>query len=549
MGFTSINFSRLIHIGDREEHDPYIEASQAQMVYYVNDELNKDWSVVVHLKPRDLYDMGEQGDIEICENMPYLEQDLDHFFGDTDDLPLLREDLDDELLSEGNANEVEEDEHMSKRIRNPLKSVDGSSSHAPTSVDAFVQPNLTPNDPVQTPPRSPHVDNEVSQQPNQSLSQPSQSDTQSSKHRVGHEEHDTIEELKMKVKDIHNLRDGLRIIVEFDEYFLPIGETAGLLAGVCGEMATNSLFSLSFEKWSDMPDTFFDNQWHTLFNPRFCFKVNEDMAKRHLRKSIGKKWREYRIKLWNAFDDPTMSKNEIIKNVPEDISMDQWALFVEYRSKTTTKDLCKRNKEVRKKQTIPHTCGAKSLARRRHELKIETGKTIGRGPMWNMTHKRKDRSYVNDEAREIGEKIDNHLSQSVEASSEISPNDAVGVVFGKEHPGRVRGLGLGAVPTIAFKHTTTRISGMNFGLSSANTSSLDLQQKVVTMESQLQALCAYISAKEGGSIPPELAGFFHNSTQQAPDIGSGAPSPNNLRRSASGSNTHSADHSRPPNDI
>ena len=41
-GFTCINFSRLIHIGDHEDHDPYIEASQAEMVYYVNDEVNKD---------------------------------------------------------------------------------------------------------------------------------------------------------------------------------------------------------------------------------------------------------------------------------------------------------------------------------------------------------------------------------------------------------------------------------------------------------------------------------------------------------------------------
>ncbi|QHN93077.1 uncharacterized protein DS421_17g589590 [Arachis hypogaea] len=45
--------------GDREEDDPYVEASQARMVYFVNDEVNKDWSVVVHLKPRDSYNMGE----------------------------------------------------------------------------------------------------------------------------------------------------------------------------------------------------------------------------------------------------------------------------------------------------------------------------------------------------------------------------------------------------------------------------------------------------------------------------------------------------------
>lgn len=34
-----------------------------------------------------------------------------------------------------------------------------------------------------------------------------------------------------------------------------------------------------------------------------------------------------------------------------------------------------------------------------------------------------------------------------------------------------------------------------------STSSVDLQQKEVSMESQMQALIAYISAKEGGRIP------------------------------------------------
>lgn len=112
-GFTSVNFSHSIHTGDREAHEPYIEASQAQMVYYVNDEVNKDWNVVVHMKPRDLYDMGEQVK-EDCGNEPYPEQDLDQFFEDNDDLHLLREDVDDDLLSEGDANEILEDQDMSE---------------------------------------------------------------------------------------------------------------------------------------------------------------------------------------------------------------------------------------------------------------------------------------------------------------------------------------------------------------------------------------------------------------------------------------------------
>ncbi|KAM3269222.1 hypothetical protein P3S67_030104 [Capsicum chacoense] len=47
--FNCVNFSKLIHSGDREDHDPYIEASQANLVYYVDDETDKGWSVALHL--------------------------------------------------------------------------------------------------------------------------------------------------------------------------------------------------------------------------------------------------------------------------------------------------------------------------------------------------------------------------------------------------------------------------------------------------------------------------------------------------------------------
>ncbi|PHU11786.1 hypothetical protein BC332_18716 [Capsicum chinense] len=43
--FNCVNFSKLIHIGDRMDDDPYIEASQANLVYYVDDENDKEWSV------------------------------------------------------------------------------------------------------------------------------------------------------------------------------------------------------------------------------------------------------------------------------------------------------------------------------------------------------------------------------------------------------------------------------------------------------------------------------------------------------------------------
>ncbi|QHN85856.1 uncharacterized protein DS421_16g540970 [Arachis hypogaea] len=59
---TSVNFTRPIHTGDRKEDEPYILASEAHLVYYVHDEVDKDWSVVVYVKPRDLYDMGRENE-------------------------------------------------------------------------------------------------------------------------------------------------------------------------------------------------------------------------------------------------------------------------------------------------------------------------------------------------------------------------------------------------------------------------------------------------------------------------------------------------------
>ncbi|KAH0764831.1 hypothetical protein KY285_000702 [Solanum tuberosum] len=64
--FSNVNGLILLEI---EEHEPYIEASQAQLVSYVDDILNKGWSVVVHLKPRDMYDMGESSRVNCGVNL------------------------------------------------------------------------------------------------------------------------------------------------------------------------------------------------------------------------------------------------------------------------------------------------------------------------------------------------------------------------------------------------------------------------------------------------------------------------------------------------
>ena len=49
-GFPLFNFTRLIHKGDRLIDEPYVLASQASQVFYVEDPRHKDWMVVVKNK-------------------------------------------------------------------------------------------------------------------------------------------------------------------------------------------------------------------------------------------------------------------------------------------------------------------------------------------------------------------------------------------------------------------------------------------------------------------------------------------------------------------
>ncbi|XP_062213779.1 uncharacterized protein LOC133914774 [Phragmites australis] len=59
-GFTLVNFNRLIHTGDKIEHDPFVFSSQVSQVFYVEDPKVEGWNVVVTVRPRDLFDMGAE---------------------------------------------------------------------------------------------------------------------------------------------------------------------------------------------------------------------------------------------------------------------------------------------------------------------------------------------------------------------------------------------------------------------------------------------------------------------------------------------------------
>ena len=76
--FSLVNFSQLIHMGGRLIDEPYVLASQASQVFYVEDVRHKDWAVVVKTKPREVFDVGINASHDdddkmgtYLENVPY----------------------------------------------------------------------------------------------------------------------------------------------------------------------------------------------------------------------------------------------------------------------------------------------------------------------------------------------------------------------------------------------------------------------------------------------------------------------------------------------
>ncbi|KAH0765493.1 hypothetical protein KY285_001364 [Solanum tuberosum] len=69
LGFTLVNFSRLADTGNRERHEPFIFAEQAQQVIFVQDPVDHEWFVPRLIKPRDIFDMGDENSVQFESSM------------------------------------------------------------------------------------------------------------------------------------------------------------------------------------------------------------------------------------------------------------------------------------------------------------------------------------------------------------------------------------------------------------------------------------------------------------------------------------------------
>ncbi|XP_061355875.1 uncharacterized protein LOC133300366 [Gastrolobium bilobum] len=286
---------------------------------------------------------------------------------------------------------------------------------------------------------------------------------------------------RLRVRDVLVLPPHKKVVVEWNEDNQPVGEAAALLLGFLGHLACNpNIFPISYERWPKIPPIYKEDVWLNTIKKRFVVD-NDD---------------HYHFCMGN------------MENFPDGMTREQWGSFLTYKTSEKAKKYSRINTANRQKQTIPHTLGSKTIARRKRELEIERGTTMTRGEIYVVAHKKKCGNFVNEEARL---KNDQLLVQMQQTNSEV---EAFINVFGKEHPGRVRGMGFGVVPSQIRRTSTSSASTSSSSPTQAEYDALKeeldtIKDKMVELDT-LKAQMAHFLLNFGSQLP----------SNEVPDLGS-----------------------------
>ncbi|CAJ2645285.1 unnamed protein product [Trifolium pratense] len=139
--------------------------------------------------------------------------------------------------------------------------------------------------------------------------------------------------------------------------------------------------------------------------------------------------------------------------------------------KPKTLEMTRKNAANRAKLKLNHSLGTKSIARTQQELEKRDGRKYSRGEMFAVSHKKSDGSFVIDEAKKKNDQLQAEIAKT------HSENEAFVNVFGKEHGGFARSMGLEVTP-----------SQLTITCSARLTSSSEDNEKMKKMQAEIDSL-------------------------------------------------------------
>ncbi|MED6113492.1 hypothetical protein PIB30_071296 [Stylosanthes scabra] len=96
-----------------------------------------------------------------------------------------------------------------------------------------------------------------------------------------------------------------------------------------------------------------------------------------------------------------------------------------------------------------------------------------------------------------------------QSTNELSQNDSLTQVLGKEHPGRVRGMGAGPCPTQMINHATQHTSfASHVAVEEYKRNIVELRAEAAEEKKKRQSMeqiMRYLLQQQGDNLPPNIA--------------------------------------------
>ncbi|KAM7474177.1 hypothetical protein LguiB_021420 [Lonicera macranthoides] len=214
-----------------------------------------------------------------------------------------------------------------------------------------------------------------------------------------------------------------------------VGSNSRKWSNRCGDFV-RSCVPVKYSDWRQVPQNFKDDVWRNLMD-EFEIDIPEEVARPMLEKGWSQKFRTYKVTLRKSLES---EKEE----APRGMDPNHWKEFSENESNPKKKEQKIKNAENRAQLQYSHCLGRYSYAQKTHELQeAEPEKSIDRVDAWFAGHQKEDGTVLvsakpfYDKLKEANTK----RKSGDEGSSTTIENDGLTQVFGKDHRGRLRGVG------------------------------------------------------------------------------------------------------------
>ncbi|CAN1192218.1 hypothetical protein LINPERHAP2_LOCUS41444 [Linum perenne] len=286
----------------------------------------------------------------------------------------------------------------------------------------------------------------------------------------------------------------------------PPDDTAQFLGQLIGDMGRDhKMYPIPYKDWRHMEKELKDRAWKMLFLTQIHVDDSEiEAVRRYIELVLAGRWRKHKLYLYDVhFTKRMIPDEEKRRRPPEGVSLHDWVKYLDIVDTDEAKKQRETNKTNRNMKKINHRSGSRPQHLWTNEYEVEHGEPPSRGDIFIAMHRGKDGKYKSDEAKAVGERIEEIQALGL-APKNVASDDAYALALNKpEHPGRVRGLGYGAVPSKVFGESACIKKRSRYD-SSAEVATLkdqlrQTQEKQSQMEAQIQFLMSQLGTSSSSA--------------------------------------------------